>query len=110
MEVNINTKEKFHAINVATSNISANMAASIYEQVTPLLQTENKNVVMSLKDIKSIDEDAAEILVKMQQRFYDENASFVFYELAPEVEDFLEKINLLELINVTPTESEAWDI
>ena len=110
MEVNIDTKEKFHAISVATPNLSANMAASLYEQITPLLQSDNRNVVISFKDMKSLDEDAAEILVKMQQRFYDENASLVICQLTQEAEDYLEKIDLLEVMNITPTESEAWDI
>jgi hypothetical protein len=30
--------------------------------------------------------------------------------LQPQVEDFLDKNELLELMNVTPTQSEAWDI
>jgi hypothetical protein len=30
--------------------------------------------------------------------------------LTKEVEDFLDKTDLLELMNVTPTESEAYDI
>jgi hypothetical protein len=34
----------------------------------------------------------------------------VICELQQGVEDFLDSNNLLELMNVTPTESEAWDI
>ncbi|MEL4411465.1 hypothetical protein, partial [Shewanella algae] len=42
--------------------------------------------------------------------FYDANASFVICELKPAVEDNLEQWELLDILNVTPTESEAWDI
>ena len=31
-------------------------------------------------------------------------------ELQPPVEEFLDKGQLLEMMNMTPTESEAWDI
>ena len=110
MEVKTNTKEKFHAISVATEELTADLAAELYEQITPILSTNLPNVVLNLKGVKSIDEDAAEIVVKMQQRFYEENASFVICGLNPHVEELLDKTNLLEFMNVTPTESEAWDI
>jgi anti-anti-sigma factor len=110
MEVKTDTKEKFHAIRVVSNHLTANMAADLYEQLSPLLQTSIPNVVLNVKEVKHLDEDAAELIVKLQQHFYDNNASFVICELTPEVEDFLEKTELLELMNITPTESEAWDI
>jgi anti-anti-sigma factor len=110
MKVKTDTKEKFHVINVETPNISANMAAELSKQLVELLQSSNKNVVLKLTLVSSIDKEAAETLVKVQQKFYEDNASFVICELTPEVEAFLDKENLLELMNVTRTESEAWDI
>ena len=50
------------------------------------------------------------MLVKTQQKFYDNNASFVICEMQKPVEEFLDSVNLLEMINSTPTESEASDI
>ncbi|RYY56413.1 MAG: anti-anti-sigma factor, partial [Chitinophagaceae bacterium] len=38
------------------------------------------------------------------------SSSFVICELSSEVEAFLDQLELLELMNVTPTETEAWDI
>jgi hypothetical protein len=35
---------------------------------------------------------------------------FVICELQKPVEDFLDQHSLLEMMNVTPTQSEAWDI
>ena len=57
-----------------------------------------------------MDDAAAEGLVKIQQAFYDNSASFVICELTLAVETRLEDNGLLEMMNVTPTESEAWDI
>ena len=110
MEVKTSTKERFHAISVATATLSANMAASLQQQLLPLLQQTVRNVVLDLSAISDIDEAAAEIIVKIQQHFYEQNASFVVCSLQPGVEEALDKMNLLELMNVTPTESEAWDI
>jgi anti-anti-sigma regulatory factor len=55
-------------------------------------------------------EEAAEKLVRTQQKFYESGASFVVCEMPEDVEEFLDSKNLLELMNVTPTESEAYDI
>jgi anti-anti-sigma regulatory factor len=52
----------------------------------------------------------AETLVKIQQSFYENNASFVLCELQPQVENYLDEQQLLEILSPTPTESEAWDI
>ncbi|WP_240040648.1 STAS domain-containing protein [Pseudocnuella soli] len=86
------------------------MAASLHQQLQPLLQQDVRNVVLNMEQVAALDEDAAEMLVKLQQHFYEQNASFVVCSLQPQVEEFLDKTDLLELMNVTPTESEAWDI
>jgi anti-anti-sigma factor len=110
MKVKTDTKEKFHAISVQTPQLSANMAAELSNDLLKHLQTPNRNIVLNLQDVGSIDKEAAERLVNVQQKFYEGNASFVVCGLQPGVESFLDKEDLLELMNITPTESEAWDI
>ena len=110
MEVKTDTKEKFHVIRVETAHLSANMAAELNRQLLNILKDSIKNVVLNLADVKNIHEEAAELLVRTQQQFYDESASFVVCELSEAVEAFLDEKELLELMNVTPTESEAADI
>ena len=110
MEVKTDTKEKFHVIRVETSNLSANMAADLNRLLLELLKDNTKNVVVNLKGIITIEEEAGESLVRTQQKFYESGASFVICELQPGVEGFLDEKGLLELMNVTPTESEACDI
>ncbi|MBS1606936.1 MAG: STAS domain-containing protein [Bacteroidetes bacterium] len=110
MQVKIDTREKFHAITIQEPSLAANMTEDLQQRLLPLLQNDVKNVVLILKDIAEVDNAAAECLVKVQQAFYDNSASFVICELTPAVEKSLEDSGLLELMNVTPTESEAWDI
>jgi anti-anti-sigma factor len=110
MQVKIDTKEKFHAITINESNLAANMTADLEQCLLPFLERDVKNVVLILKDTQNIDDAAAECLVRIQQSFYDAGSSFVICELTSEVEKNLESGGLLELMNVTPTESEAWDI
>lgn len=110
MEVKINTREKFHAITIQEPSLAANMTENLEDCLLPLLQTDVKNVVLNLRDIQTMDNAAAERLVQLQQMFYENNASFVICELQKQVAEVLDKQNLLKLINVTPTESEARDI
>ena len=110
MVVKIDTKQKFHVITLNSPVLSANMTAELTDSLHPLLQNDVKNVVFNLKGLETVDEAAAESLVTLQQYFYENNASFVFCELPEPVETLLDQQGLLELMNVTPTESEAWDI
>ena len=110
MKVKIDTKEKFHAITLPGSHFSATMTEELGACLLPYLQNDVKNVVLILKDIESMDKAAAEKLVSIQKSFYESNASFVICELQKQVAAFLDENELLEIMNVTPTESEAWDI
>lgn len=110
MEVKTSTKEKFHVITVEGGHLSANMTEDLCKQTSEYLSHEIKNVILRLPAIYSMEEEGAECLVKTQQRFYEGGASFVVCELSPQLEAFLDEKNLLELMNVTPTESEAGDI
>ncbi len=110
MKVKIDTREKFHAITVEEPMLAANMTAELDECLLPWLQNVVKSVVLILKDIQTIDNAAAEYLVKTQQLFYESSASFVICALQPDVEELLDSYHLLELMNTTPTESEASDM
>jgi anti-anti-sigma factor len=110
MEVKTDTKERFHVIRVGTGHLSANMAAELNRHFLDLLKGNIKNVVVNLKSTAAMDEEAAEILVRSQQHFYESGASFVVCELNKNLEQFLDDKDLLEIMNVTPSESEAGDI
>ena len=110
MQVKIDTREKFHAITILEPVLAANMTEDLQKSLLPILEKDVKNVVLILKDIPEVKEAAAASLVKIQQTFYDNGASFVICELTPPVEQYLEDNGFLEIMNVTPTESEAWDI
>ena len=110
MEVKTDTKEKFHAITLPGPSLSASMTEELGDCLLPYLQNDVKNLVLVFSDIETIDVPAAEKLVYIQQKFYENNASFVICEIQKPVEEFLDKNELLELMNVTPSLSEASDI
>lgn len=110
MQVKTNTKEKFHVITVTSATLTADMAAELSALLLAYLQNDVKNVILNLKELQSLDVISAEKLVNLQQIFYENNSSFVICGMQKAVENFLDSVNLLEMMNSTPTESEAMDI
>ena len=110
MQVKIDTKEKFHVITVNSATLSADMTGHLDDAIIPYLQNGVPNIILNLAEVQSIDNLTAEWLVKIQQKFYEAGHSFVVCHLQPGVEKFLDDADLLEMMNVTPTTSEAGDI
>ncbi len=110
MQVKIDTKEKFHVITVNSATLSADMTGHLDDTIIPYLQNGVPNIILNLAEVQSIDNLTAEWLVKIQQKFYEAGHSFVVCHLQPGVEKFLDDADLLEMMNVTPTTSEAGDI
>jgi anti-anti-sigma regulatory factor len=110
MNVKIDTKEKFHVLAPMETTLSENMTAEISQLLLTCREKEVKNVILNLSEVTTIDEQVAQAILNNQQEFYDLEISFVICEMKPEVEEFLDKIEVLDLLNYTPTETEAWDI
>ncbi len=110
MEVKIDTKEKFTVVTPILTELSDNIAADWVGICRSQLLKEVKNLVLKLDNVSLIHSGAAGNLVELQQAFYESNASFVICGLQPAVEQTLDQMDILEMLNVTPTESEAWDI
>ena len=110
MKVKIDTKEKFYVITPLESTISANMTDDFKEEILPYLEKKIKNLIINLSQVSEVDKNSAEMIVVLQKRFYDDNASFVICKMQKSVQKIFEQLKLLHVINMAPTESEAWDI
>ena len=110
MNFKIDTKEKFSVLTPVESQMSDILTEELIKSAKELLHQDKRNIVLNLKNVTHIDEAAATHLVALQQSFYENNTSFVICEMQPSVEAELEDLELFEIMNVTPTESEAWDI
>jgi hypothetical protein len=110
MNVKIDTKEKFSVITFNDSIISANMSDELQKLLQSFQISPIPHLVLNMSLVKEIETSMLEMIVEKQQIFYNENYSFVICSLPSEVLSQLTELDLLDAMNVTPTESEAWDI
>ncbi len=109
MKLKIDTKEKFNVLTPEESIISANMTEAI-KKIGEYASLKIPHVIFNMQMVNEIDDESAEKISEIQQQFYEKNKSMVICQLQPGVEAVFEKLNLTDLMNITPTESEAWDI
>lgn len=110
MHVKIDTKEKFQVITPQAANPTVNMTEDWRNLLLSCRENNVKNIILNMQEIQSLPENAGSMLQEVQQQYYDEMCSFVICCLQTPVEEQLDEQGILELLNVTPTESEAWDI
>ena len=110
MNVKIDTKERFTVITPEVAHLSVNMTEELNQTLLRYLQKDIPHVILKMDAVKTVDEQIAENIAKIQQQFYDNNCSFVICGLQKDVVQLLEQMELLEFMNDTPSESEAWDI
>jgi len=110
MNVKTNTKEKFTVITPEETSLSVNMTEELSQLLLGYLQKGIPHVILNMEAVAKVDDKTAEAIALTQQKFYESNCSFVICNLQKSVEEKLDEIELLEVMNVTPTESEAWDI
>ena len=110
MELKIDTKEKYQLLTPAGASITAIIAAEIVTICNKCLESTQKNMVLNLENVEEIAPDACQILTDLQQAFYDKSASFVMCCLSTKLEDSFDSLGLFEVLNLTPTLSEASDI
>lgn len=116
MRIKIDTKERFQVITPLDPHLTARLAEDLQEKLLSGLGNDKapdggfSHLVLSLLEVQSVEESAAPIVANIQSKFYEQGYSFVICCMQKEVEKVFEKLELLELMNITPTESEAWDI
>ena len=104
------TKEKFTVITILNTDLSSNLVPEMVNLTTKWGNTAPKNLVLNLKNVQNWDEAMIESIAIAQGNFYEQNASFVLCAISDQLFDILDKTDYAELLNMTPTESEAWDI
>lgn len=109
MNFKIDTREKFTMITPYSDFSSDNLTAEFKELAHSCLQHKT-NLVINLKNVLHLKENYVNELAALQSEFYEQNVSFVVCELQLEVKAMIEKMELDDLMNIAPSETEAWDI
>lgn len=109
MNFKIDTREKFTMITPNSDFSSDNLTAELNKLVASLLQHKT-NIVMNLKNVAYAEENVINQIAALQQQFFEANVSFVTCELQPPVQALVNKLELEDVLNIAPTETEAWDI
>jgi len=110
MHYKIDTKEKFTVLTLLDPSISSNLVPELNDLIKKLGATDPKNLVLNLEPVKQWDLSIMELLAQHQEAFYDNNTSFVLCCLSDDLQNALDLTEFGEVMNLTPTETEAWDI
>ncbi|MBU3714875.1 MAG: STAS domain-containing protein [Ferruginibacter sp.] len=110
MDVKIDTKEKFTVFTPGEMEISVIMAEKLVDSLNANQGKDVPHLILNMRNVSKIDQGAAHQLASTQSNFYEKGLSFVICEMTEEVAKVFESEDLLDLMNTTPTESEAWDI
>jgi anti-anti-sigma regulatory factor len=116
MRIKIDTKERFKVITINEPHLTARLAAEFSEILknghgADSSTAENfTHLVVVMSDVQEIEKDGVQLLASIQKEFYAQEHSFVYCSLQPCVEAALKEAGVYDMMNITPTESEAWDI
>jgi anti-anti-sigma regulatory factor len=110
MNFKTDTKEKFTVLSVHCDRISANLSEQLEAKIQELAAQPPYNVIVRMNGVGALDQEAAERLAGLRQEIYVQEHSLVFCELNPAVLEAVNQWEMDEALNITPTESEAWDI
>ncbi len=110
MNVKIDTKEKFTVITPNQAEIPANMTDELAHMLLGYMKNSVPHIILNMENVGFMSPDSVAKIADIQQQFYENNHSFVICCLTAAVEKTLKEADLIDVMNITPTESEAWDI
>ena len=110
MNFKIDTKEKMHVIMVEEESLAANMSEQLENTCKSFLDQPIKNVILNLTKVSKIDNKIVDSFLNLQQSFAEAGVSLVFCCIEKSLMKQLEEKEVEDMLNITPTESEAWDI
>lgn len=110
MQYKTDLKEKFTVVTILDATLTSNSVPEINELTQKILSQSPKNLVLNCGHVKQWDASIIAVLGNAQQQFYDNNASFVICALSDALQNSIDSSEYAEMMNLTPTETEAWDI
>ncbi len=109
MNFKIDTREKFTII----TPVSDFLSDSLTEEFLKLVQSfyeKQISLVINFKNVITTNEHFIKQIAALKNEFYSKNVSFILCELTLPVIAFINQLYMNEVLIITPTETEAWDI
>ena len=110
MQYKTELKEKFTVLTILENSLSSNLVPELAQMIAKIGAEAPKNLVLNLGQVARWELPVIVQLAEAQGSFYENNTSFVICCLSDSLQDTLDLTDYAEIMNLTPTESEAWDI
>ncbi len=110
MQYKTEAKEKFTVLTILESNLNSNLVPELGQITAKLGAASPKNLILNLSQVTHWELPIISQIAEDQASFYENNTSFVICCLSNSLQDTLDLTEYAALLNITPTESEAWDI
>jgi len=110
MKVKLDTKDKFLVVLPEESTISANMAEILIEILISNSKKNPPHIILNMQHVRELDPAAAIKLSEVYGLFLEKGLSMVICCVDKQIMAALDELELTDILNITPTESEAWDI
>ncbi len=110
MQYKTELKEKFTVLTILENSLSSNLVPELAQIIAKIGAKSPKNLVLNLGQVARWELPVIAQLADDQATFYENNTSFVICCLSDSLQDTLDLTEYAEIMNMTPTESEAWDI
>ena len=110
MQYKTELKEKFTVLTILENSLSSNLVPELAQIIAKIGAKSPKNLVLNLGQVDRWEVPVIAQLADGQATFYENNTSFVICCLSDSLQDTLDLTEYAEIMNMTATESEAWDI
>ena len=110
MNVKIDTKEKFTVITPQEPKLPANMTEELTKLLRSYTEKDPPHLVLNLENVEQMDNSVVQSISDTHDYFYSNDHSFVVCEMSKELVKNFEENDVMQSLNYTPTESEAWDM
>lgn len=110
MRFKIDTKEKILIISPEISKLDANLSGAFVSEITGLPELEGRNLILDMALVQEADEAGIQAILTVYRYQYGSNLSCAITSLNNTLTAAISREDSDELLNITPTLSEAIDL
>lgn len=110
MLIKTDTKEKFRVLRIQEDIITENLSAEFHAILNEQCATPPYNFILDFSHVRQLADATISLLTQVYCQCLENGISMVIFGVQDEVMLTLRKKEADDLLNITPTESEAWDM